>query len=91
MIDEAKNRAASANNSATNTMNKLNDIKKEIDKINISPVNSNLGKDLDDVEKSGERPIDRITTFYMMILKIKQLFLHNNVFLPLIFYFQSRT
>lgn len=54
MIDEAKRKAASANETASTTMDKLNDIKKEIDKISISPVDSNLSGVLDSVDQSGE-------------------------------------
>lgn len=54
MIDEAKTKAASASDSASNTMDKLNDIKTEIDKISLTPVDSNLGNVLDNVDKSGE-------------------------------------
>lgn len=56
MIDEAKRKAAAANDTASNTMDKLNDIRKEIDKINISPVDSNLNSVLDNVDQSGEIP-----------------------------------
>ncbi|XP_026231324.1 laminin subunit alpha-3 isoform X2 [Anabas testudineus] len=52
MIDEAKRKAAAANDTASNTMDKLNDIRKEIDKINISPVDSNLNSVLDNVDQS---------------------------------------
>lgn len=54
MIDEAKRKTASANATAGDTMNKLNGIKKEIDKINVSPVDSNMNNVLDDVDQSGE-------------------------------------
>lgn len=54
VIDEAKRKAASANDTASNTLDKLNTIRKEIDNINVTPVDSNLGNVLDDVDKSGE-------------------------------------
>lgn len=54
MIDEAKRKAASANGTAGDAMDKLNAIKKEIDKINVSPVDSNLSNVLDDVDQSGK-------------------------------------
>lgn len=54
MIDEAKNKAATANDTASNTMDKLNAIRKEIDKISVTPVDSNLSSVLDDVDQSGE-------------------------------------
>lgn len=54
MIDEAKRKAALANDTASNTMNKLDDIQKELDKIHVSPVDTNLSSVLDNVDKSGE-------------------------------------
>lgn len=57
MINEAKRKAAAANDSAANTMDRLDDIKKEIEKISLSPVDSNLGNILDIVDKSGEHLI----------------------------------
>lgn len=54
IIDEAKRKAASANSTATDTMNKLNDIRKEVDKINVSPSDSNLKNVLDGVDQTGE-------------------------------------
>ena len=57
MIDEAKRKAASANDTASNTMDKLNAIRDEIDKISVSPSNSNLGNVLDSVDQSGENLI----------------------------------
>lgn len=53
MIDEAKRAAASANDTATDTMDKLDDIKKEVEKINVTPGSSNLDSVLDEVDKSG--------------------------------------
>lgn len=58
MINEAKRKAAAANDSAANTMDRLDDIKKEIEKISLSPVDSNLGNILDIVDKSGEHLIE---------------------------------
>lgn len=54
MIEEAKRKATSANNTAANTMDKLNKIRKEIDKISVSPINANLSNDLNEVDQSGE-------------------------------------
>lgn len=54
MIDEAKRKAALASDTASNTMDTLNDIKEEMKKISVIPVDSNLGSVLDDVSKSGE-------------------------------------
>lgn len=53
-IEEAKTKAASANGTASDTMDKLNGIKKEIEKINVTPASSNLSSLLDNVDQSGE-------------------------------------
>ncbi|XP_057713314.1 laminin subunit alpha-3-like isoform X2 [Corythoichthys intestinalis] len=52
MIDNAKRKAASANDSASDTMDKLDAIKKEMDKISVTPGDSNLGSLLDDVDQT---------------------------------------
>lgn len=54
MIEDAKKKAAAANDSATNTMDKLNAIKTELDKINLTPVDSNLNNVLNDVDQSSK-------------------------------------
>lgn len=54
MIDEAKRKAASANDKALDTMDKLNAIRDEVDKIKVIPGNSNLSDVLDDVGDTGE-------------------------------------
>lgn len=54
LIDEAKNKAATANDTASNTMNRLDDIQKEIDKIKVTPGDSNLNNVLNEVNKTGE-------------------------------------
>ena len=56
MIDEAKRKAASANSSTANTVDRLKDIKGELDKIKVTPGDSNLTGIMDDVDKSGEGP-----------------------------------
>lgn len=53
MIDEAKRKAASANDTSSNTMDKLNAMRKEIDKISVTPVDSSLSGVLDNVDQSG--------------------------------------
>lgn len=53
MIDEAKKAAASANDTATSAMDRLDDIKKEVGKINVTPGQSNLDSVLNEVDKSG--------------------------------------
>ncbi|XP_077580678.1 laminin subunit alpha-3-like [Stigmatopora nigra] len=52
MIDNAKRKAASANDSASDTLDKLDAIRKEMDKITVTPGNSNLGALLDDVDQT---------------------------------------
>lgn len=54
MIDDAKRKAADANSTASSTMDRLNDIQNEIDKIKVSPANSNLSNVLNDVDQTGE-------------------------------------
>lgn len=54
MIDEAKRKAADANSTASTTMDRLNTIQQEIDKIKVTPGNSNLGNVLNDVDQTGE-------------------------------------
>lgn len=54
MIDEAEREAVYANRTASNTMDRLNNIQKEIDKIKVTPANSNLSNALNDVDQTGE-------------------------------------
>lgn len=54
MIDEAKAKADSANNTVANTMDKLNKIREEINKISVTPANSSLSNVFNDVDQSGE-------------------------------------
>lgn len=54
MIDEAKRKAASANRTASDTMDKVNAIKEEISKIDVTPSNGNLNNVLTDVDQSSE-------------------------------------
>lgn len=73
MIDEAKRKAAAANGSATDTMDKLNDIKKEIEKINISPGDSNLGSVLDDVDQTVKDLLNTIPSLNDKISEVENL------------------
>lgn len=54
MIAEAKRKAAAANDSSTDTMDRVNAIKKEVEKISVAPVDSNLSSVLNDVDQTGE-------------------------------------
>ncbi|XP_017277955.1 laminin subunit alpha-3-like isoform X2 [Kryptolebias marmoratus] len=80
MIEEAKRKAASANNSATNTMDKLNSIKTELDKINISPVDTNLNNVLKDVDQSVKNLWKTIPTLNDKISAVENL---NSQFSPI--------
>lgn len=54
MIDEAKRKAASANSTASDTMDKVGAIKQEINKIARAPSDGNLNNTLTDVDQSSE-------------------------------------
>lgn len=68
MIDEAKRKAASANVSASATMDTLNDLRKEIDKISVAPVDPNLNNILDGVDQTGEILKKQVTLGTMFLL-----------------------
>ncbi|XP_078791367.1 laminin subunit alpha-3 isoform X1 [Oryzias latipes] len=51
-IEEAKRKAAAVNETTKKTMEKLNNISNEINKINISPSHSNLSNELKDMNQS---------------------------------------
>nr|XP_054596449.1 laminin subunit alpha-3 isoform X2 [Nothobranchius furzeri] len=73
MIEDAKTKAASANNSATNTMNRLNDIKQQIDKIQITPTNANLSNALNDVDQSVKNLLNTIPSLTQKISEVENL------------------
>lgn len=54
MIAEAKLKAATANRTASDTMDKLSAIKEEISKISVTPGSSGLNNVLTDVDQSSE-------------------------------------
>lgn len=54
LIDDAKRKAASANQTVSSTMDRLQAIKKEVDNIKVTPVNPNLDNVLDNVNQSGK-------------------------------------
>lgn len=54
MIDEAKRKAASANKTASDTMDKVSAIKEEISKIGVAPSDGNLSYVLTDVDQSSK-------------------------------------
>ncbi|KAF3699380.1 Laminin subunit alpha-3 [Channa argus] len=73
MIDEAKRKAALANDTASSTMDKLNDIRKEIDKINVTPVDSNLSSVLDSVDQSVKNLLKAIPVLDNKISEVENL------------------
>ncbi|KAM7379372.1 hypothetical protein PAMP_004930 [Pampus punctatissimus] len=73
MIDEAKRKAASANDTASSTMDKLNTIRKEIDKISVTPVDSNLSSVLDDVDQSVKNLLTTIPSLNDKISEVENL------------------
>ncbi|XP_014905212.1 laminin subunit alpha-3 [Poecilia latipinna] len=73
MIEEAKRKAASANNTAAETMDKLDKIKKEIDKINVSPANANLSTDLSEVDQSVKDLLKTIPSLNNKISEVENL------------------
>ncbi|TMS09916.1 Tetratricopeptide repeat protein 39C [Larimichthys crocea] len=73
IIDEAKRKAASANSTATDTMNKLNDIRKEVDKINVSPSDANLKNVLDGVDQTVKDLLKTIPSLDDKISEVENL------------------
>ncbi|XP_042353016.1 laminin subunit alpha-3-like [Plectropomus leopardus] len=73
MIDEAKQKAAAANDTAKNTMDKLNDIKKEMAKISVTSGDSNLGGVLDDVNKTVKDLLNKIPNLSDKISEVENL------------------
>ncbi|XP_062285798.1 laminin subunit alpha-3-like isoform X1 [Scomber scombrus] len=73
MIDEAKRKSASANVSASSTMDKLNDIRKEIDKISVAPVDPNLNNLLDGVDQTVKNLLNTIPSLNDKISEVENL------------------
>ncbi len=84
MIDEAKRKAAAANDTAKDTMDKLNAIKEEIDKINVTPGDSNLNNALNDVDDTGEI-LDGCLCAHEAVVYVDEI---TTCFHPLTFYLQ---
>lgn len=72
-IDEAKRKAAAANDTSKDTMDKLNAIKNEIDKINVTPGDSNLNNVLDDVDESVKNLLKTIPSLDEKISEVENL------------------
>ncbi|XP_028329557.1 laminin subunit alpha-3 isoform X2 [Gouania willdenowi] len=83
LIDNAKAKAAAANDSTGLTMDRLNAIRKELDKINVSPVDTNLGNVLDDVDKTVKNLWNTIPSLSDKISEVTnlttQFFPNNNI------------
>ncbi|KAL2097308.1 hypothetical protein ACEWY4_006515 [Coilia grayii] len=73
MIDEAKKAAATANDTATDALGRLDDIKKEVEKINVSPGGTNLDSVLNDVDKSVKKLNSTIPSLLDKINQIEEL------------------
>nr|XP_020451525.1 laminin subunit alpha-3 [Monopterus albus] len=73
MIDEAKRKSALANDTASNTMDKLDAIKKEIAKISITPVDSNVDGLLDSVDKTVKDLLNAIPSLNKKISEVESL------------------
>uniref|UniRef100_A0A673CU24 Laminin subunit alpha 3 n=1 Tax=Sphaeramia orbicularis TaxID=375764 RepID=A0A673CU24_9TELE len=73
MINDAKMKAASANDTASSTMDKLNAIRKEIDKINVTPGDSNLSRVMDDVDESVKKLLKTIPSLNDKISEVENL------------------
>ncbi|MFT7812246.1 laminin subunit alpha-3 [Arapaima gigas] len=73
MINEAKRTAAAANNTASNTLNKLKAIQDEVDKIKIGPQNANLDKLLNDVDQSVKNLTTTIPSLLEKMSKVEYL------------------
>ncbi|KAK5860005.1 hypothetical protein PBY51_021515 [Eleginops maclovinus] len=80
MIDEAKRKAALANETTSDTMARLNAIKKEMNKIRVTPVDSNLDSVLDDVNKSVNDLLKTIPSLNDKISEVENL---TSQFLPI--------
>lgn len=79
MIDEAKRKAASANRTASDTMDKVSAIKQEISKIGVAPSDGNLNNVLTDVDQSSE-----IAELFLTSVLLMNCFI-TRLFLPLLF------
>lgn len=72
-INEAKQKAASANQTASDTMDKLNKMRKELDKIDVSPGSSNLNGILDDVNRTVNNLLNTIPSLTNKISTVENL------------------
>ncbi|KAJ8267959.1 hypothetical protein COCON_G00131310 [Conger conger] len=73
IIDAAKRTAANANDTAEDAMNRINDIKDELKKINVLPTDPNLDNVLNEVDKSVKNLTNTIPNLLDKIRKIDDL------------------
>ncbi|XP_046883214.1 laminin subunit alpha-3-like isoform X2 [Hypomesus transpacificus] len=73
MIDEAKRKAAAANDTAGSTMDRLDTIREELDKISVLPSSSNLSSVMEDVDKSVKDLLKTIPTLEDKIAEVENL------------------
>ncbi|XP_035644145.2 laminin subunit alpha-3-like isoform X3 [Oncorhynchus keta] len=73
MLDEAKRKAAAANDTASTTMDRLNAIREEVDKFNVMPSDSNLGSIMADVDKSVKNLLNSIPSLQDKISEVEEL------------------
>ncbi|XP_056148615.1 laminin subunit alpha-3-like [Lampris incognitus] len=76
MIDQAKRKASRANDTAGTTLDKLDAIRKEVEKINITPLDSNLSSVMDDVDKSVKNLLNTIPSLEDKISEVENLSSH---------------
>ncbi|XP_072297637.1 laminin subunit alpha-3-like [Eucyclogobius newberryi] len=72
-LEEAKRKAASANDTAKSTLDRLSNIRKELDKINISPGDSGSNSILDEVDQSVKNLLKTIPTLDDKISEVEKL------------------
>ncbi|XP_034038308.1 LOW QUALITY PROTEIN: laminin subunit alpha-3-like [Thalassophryne amazonica] len=73
MINEAKMKAALANETANDTTDKLNDIKKQIEAIKVPAVHSNLSSVMDEVDESVKKLLKTIPSLTDKISEVENL------------------
>ncbi|XP_030218470.1 laminin subunit alpha-3 isoform X1 [Gadus morhua] len=79
MIDEAKRKAARASTTTANTQDRLNNIKDELDKIKVTPGDSNINDLMDEVDQSVRDLLNQIPTLEDKLSEMENL---SSQFLP---------
>ncbi|XP_029930598.1 laminin subunit alpha-3-like isoform X2 [Myripristis murdjan] len=73
IIDEAKKKASSANDTASNTLDRLNEIRNQLSNINVTPMDSSLTNVMDDVDKSVKDLLNTIPSLNDKISEVESL------------------